>query len=747
MPLKDFITGRTNKIKIAGVGVGLIISAATYLTYVRPALLIENPDGERLLEISDHGAIGVGSGATAFGNAGDCLKSGGSSGNLMAYGTCGSGGAAGLVDHYVLASGDTMTGALTINVQGGNANTVGLKVVNTASGRHLHAEQLLSSSGAIIQQNGPVIFDAIDVAGNPSTFVPSGNQYRFMWHPEKVALRAGEGTFGVWDDANIGYGSAAFGEDNLASGEDSFAAGFENEATGDLSFAAGSKCHATGYQSFCFGAGNTSTASGAGAIAMGSLANAWGLGTVAIGVEANAKPIDNNFDNYMTVIGGDANLATRYNATVIGGFSNTASGQITLVAGGESNIAWNNYAVAMGQSAIAKGEHSFAAGHFVQTNAANTYMFGHGLSALNSPVNDVANSFEVSYNNRHVLSVQTGSLVGINKNNPKANLDVLGSISGTSLLINGDSKFNMRSTTLSGVTIKGIAGQVAPSLAIKLSDNRTAFQVNSDGFLRINNPINGTPISTDTQVGGGLTTPIFELKNFGDPRIRVDAYGGLYLGDSSSANFPTTLGQSGNNYASLNFPINLGDKIYLYNGSPANPESRWGFGITNWQFNMFMDAGNPGVGNFAWVRTPTTAGTVASSGDPAMKLYTTGEMREYLQFPTTKGFQVRVSDNHQTANTFEIQSGSTIFSSFNSGGWLSLNRSATPKTPLEVNGTVSGSVLRANDYLRLNPRASAPANPQSGDMYMDSSPAPDELCTYDGSTWQAIISGTDANCT
>ncbi len=51
---------------------------------------------------------------------------------------------------YVSKQGDTMTGALTINMQGGNLNTIGLKVINTLSGAILHAEKLLTSSGRLV---------------------------------------------------------------------------------------------------------------------------------------------------------------------------------------------------------------------------------------------------------------------------------------------------------------------------------------------------------------------------------------------------------------------------------------------------------------------------------------------------------------------------------------------------------------------------------------------------------------------
>lgn len=57
-----------------------------------------------------------------------------------------------------------------------------------------------------------------------------------------------------------------------------------------------------------------------------------------------------------------------------------------------------------------------------------------------------------------------------------------------------------------------------------------------------------------------------------------------------------------------------------------------------------------------------------------------------------------------------------------------------PVRPLHVTGA-----------MRMDPQASAPGTPASGDFYVDSTPDPDEWCFYDGAAWQAF-SGTDANC-
>lgn len=51
---------------------------------------------------------------------------------------------------YVSKQGDTMTGALVINVTGGNPNTRGLNVLNTASGAIVHGEKSLTTSGTLV---------------------------------------------------------------------------------------------------------------------------------------------------------------------------------------------------------------------------------------------------------------------------------------------------------------------------------------------------------------------------------------------------------------------------------------------------------------------------------------------------------------------------------------------------------------------------------------------------------------------
>lgn len=75
---------------------------------------------------------------------------------------------------YVNQSGDTMTGALRVQVTGGDSSTLGLRVTNTASGSHLHAEERLTSSGALTVEGnltfGDAIGDAITVNAGSWSF-------------------------------------------------------------------------------------------------------------------------------------------------------------------------------------------------------------------------------------------------------------------------------------------------------------------------------------------------------------------------------------------------------------------------------------------------------------------------------------------------------------------------------------------------------------------------------------------------
>ena len=123
MALKDFTLGKRNRIAVGGVtAVGLIIYGVSNL--IAPAYRVDNTEGERLFEISTHGALGTGTG-NAFGTIGQVLTSGGGSGKLMSWTTvptiAGAGAGADADARYVNVAGDTMTGALAIKVTSGTS--------------------------------------------------------------------------------------------------------------------------------------------------------------------------------------------------------------------------------------------------------------------------------------------------------------------------------------------------------------------------------------------------------------------------------------------------------------------------------------------------------------------------------------------------------------------------------------------------------------------------------------------------
>lgn len=55
-------------------------------------------------------------------------------------------------NRYLRKSGGTLTGATTVDITNGVFGTVGLKVIETLSGAHLHAEGVLTSSGHVITE-------------------------------------------------------------------------------------------------------------------------------------------------------------------------------------------------------------------------------------------------------------------------------------------------------------------------------------------------------------------------------------------------------------------------------------------------------------------------------------------------------------------------------------------------------------------------------------------------------------------
>jgi hypothetical protein len=124
----------------------------------------------------------------------------------------------------------------------------------------------------------------------------SGAGTRAIWLSSKGAFRAGFVNGTAWNDANIGFNSAAFGVDNRATGANSFAAGstseasgststalgFTNTASGEASLAAGYQTSATRQASTAFGYASGATAERA--FAAGSNVTAKSFGGTVVGI-------------------------------------------------------------------------------------------------------------------------------------------------------------------------------------------------------------------------------------------------------------------------------------------------------------------------------------------------------------------------------------------------------------------------------------------------------------------------------
>lgn len=145
--------------------------------------------------------------------------------------------------------------------------------------------------------------------GTTGTTPVSGSGTRFMWVPDKGAIRAGAVTATQWDASNIGNHSVAMGTNVRAKGTAAVAFGSLSNASGDYS-------HCVGWSSFT--SGTAAFASGALTEASGDYASAMGQATVASGYASTAI--------------GNSNTSSSNDAVSLGTFL-TASGANSMVIG------------------------------------------------------------------------------------------------------------------------------------------------------------------------------------------------------------------------------------------------------------------------------------------------------------------------------------------------------------------------------------------------------------------------------
>lgn len=134
-----------------------------------------------------------------------------------------------------------------------------------------------------------VLFSRTGLPNFSSPSVPpvEGAGSRFMWYPDKAALRAGYIGGTQWNKDSIGYYSTAYGVNTKAKGDVSFAMGEGATAAGSYAFAFGFGANAAGNHSTAIGSSNN--AAGNWSIAMGTSNHATGTSTIALGNNTTAK--------------------------------------------------------------------------------------------------------------------------------------------------------------------------------------------------------------------------------------------------------------------------------------------------------------------------------------------------------------------------------------------------------------------------------------------------------------------------
>ncbi|MBX3102439.1 MAG: tail fiber domain-containing protein [Bacteroidetes bacterium] len=281
----------------------------------------------------------------------------------------------------------------------------------------------------------------------------SGGGRRFMWIPQKAAIRAGSVTGDNWNADSIGEGSAAFGINNKVVGQASFAVGSHNSVYSSNSFSLGigTIIRASSIGSIAIGNNASCTGSTASA-AIGSTSLAAGGRTFAVGVIAQAgKPSGFGYGH-----------AFGLGAIASGDFS-CAVGSLCTSSGG-SSLAFGNTVEASGGGAIVIGSGG------LNNNLTNSMMLG-------------VNSTTPSITIRSVGTAVSGN-VGVGTTNPGVRFQVGETGDGSVAIANAWNVFSDRRLK---TDIQPLSAQTDRLLALNTYTYRwaaeTADQSQQTGFI------------------------------------------------------------------------------------------------------------------------------------------------------------------------------------------------------------------------------------------------------------------------
>lgn len=314
-----------------------------------------------------------------------------------------------------------------------------------------------------------------DVRFYKSGSVPSGyssGDYGFIWYPDKRAFVGGQTGFsGMFNDANIGDVSFAFGNNTIASGNQSFAFGTNATASGVGSITFGGA--ASGNYSLALRGNATATdaismaryggATGSRSVAIGSSgalnggAQAYGSSSVALGVGSDA------YSNFGVAIGSGASVS----GTSALAFTSARADGLNSIAMGKSAFVSGDYSMVIGLADVTGTEVADS-----NTLAILGGEVGIGVVSPNVEL-DVSGSIEY-----------TGTLADVSDRRLKQNIQPLNSALGNILKVNPVS-FEMKSSP--SVTELGVIAQelevVYPDLVNTSNDEMGTKSVNYIGLI------------------------------------------------------------------------------------------------------------------------------------------------------------------------------------------------------------------------------------------------------------------------
>jgi len=394
-----------------------------------------------------------------------------------------------------------------------------------------------------------------------------------------------------------------------------------------------------------------------------------------------------------TIAGGGHNYASGGAATIAGGYYNTAGPyHYSTVGGGERNTASAYYStVPGGYGDTASGYCSFAAGYQVKVSADYTLAFGYNLTTSTPHA---------------VIFHDTGTpiKVGIGTTSPTERLDVAGTAQMTGFKMpTGASNGYVLTSDASGVGTWQSAVGGDNDWIIDASDgDTTLFTGGAWGIARYGNTLYGNADSTHVNLGVASTTGSYGLENYKYCTVS----GGV---NNRATHQWTTVGGGEGNQATGKYGTVAGGQGNVASG---------GYHATV----------GGGVGNTAgWAATVGGGGYNAANGLSSTVgggLYDTAN-GEYATVPG--GYKNTAGGDYSFAVGREVKVTSTATYTFAFGNNFTTSASHAvifhdTETPIKVGiGTTNPQrALHISDVMRLEPRASAPASPSEGDIYVNS---------------------------